>query len=113
MYDKPEVKSRIAVIVTKINSLNLYINLKNIPDQKIIKLIPEINQEIQSLQLQFAEIDAKNRIKMEDGEEDMIRMLDTTRAISVEKPAEVISPQPTQPVNNQNGKRKTFLPIKK
>jgi hypothetical protein len=85
-YNKPEIKSRISAIITKINTLNLYINLKAIPDQKIIKLIPEINQEIQSLQLQFAEIDTKNQIKMEDGEEEMIKMLDTTRAISVESP---------------------------
>ena len=91
-YNKPEIKSRISAVITKINTLNLYINLKNIPDQKIVKLIPEINQEVQSLQLQFAEIDTKNQIKMEDGEEDMIRMLDTTRAISVENSNTVPNP---------------------
>ena len=56
--------------------------MNSIPDQKIVKLIPEINQEVESLQQQFAEIDTKNQIKIEDGEADMIRMLDTTRAIS-------------------------------
>ena len=81
-YNKPEIKSRISAVTTKINTLNLYINLNSIPDQKIVKLIPEINQEVESLQQQFAEIDTKNQIKIEDGEADMIRMLDTTRAIS-------------------------------
>lgn len=108
-YDKPEVKSRIATITTKINTLNLYINLQSIPDQKIVKLIPEINQEIQSLQFQFAEIDKKSQIKIEDGEADMIRMLDTTRAISVEKPQ--VAPSPNNP-QGKNIKRKPFIPIK-
>ena len=85
-YDKPEVKSRIPILQTKINSMDLYINLQTILDKKIIKLIPEINQEIQSLQLQFGKIDQKSQIKMEDGEQDMIRMLDTTRAIPMTKP---------------------------
>jgi hypothetical protein len=99
-YNKPEIKSRISAVVTKINNLNLYINLKAIPEQKILKLIPEINQEVQSLQQQFAEIDTKNQIKMEDGEEDMIRMLDTTRAISVE-PAKAVNNPPAAKFNKK------------
>ena len=88
-YNKPEVKSRISAITTKINSLNLFINLQNIPEKKVIAIIPEINQELQSLQLQFSEIDQKSQIKMEDGEADMIRMLDTTRAIPSTKPNKI------------------------
>jgi hypothetical protein len=79
--------------------------------QKIVKLIPEINQEVESLQQQFAEIDTKNQIKIEDGEADMIRMLDTTRAISVEKNR--VQPQAIQPPSNQpKVKRKSLIPIK-
>lgn len=85
-YNKPEIGSRIAALQTKINSLNLFINLQNIPEEKLVKLIPEINQELQSLQFQFHEIDQKSQIKMEDGEVDMIRMLDTTRAIPSSSP---------------------------
>lgn len=77
----PEVKSRIATIITKINSIDLYINLNQIPDEKIVKLIPEINTEVASLQFQLDEIVRKSNIKIEDGESDMLRMLDTTRAI--------------------------------
>lgn len=81
-YNVPEVRSRIATITTHINSLNLYLHLGIIPEGKVTSLIPAINQELKSVQLQMAEIDQINSIKIEDGEQDMIRMLDTTRAIS-------------------------------
>ena len=75
------VKSRIAVLITQIRSLDLYINLQNIPKEKIIVLIPEINLSIASLEAQFEEIVRKGQIPIEQGETDMIRMLDTSRAI--------------------------------
>ena len=37
--------------------------------------------DINALQLQLGEIDQKNSIKTEEGEADMIKMLDTVRAI--------------------------------
>lgn len=80
-YAIPEIKSRIATITTKVNSINLYIHLNQIPDKKIVQLINEINIEVASLQSQFDEIKRKSEIKIEDGEGDMIRMLDTSRAI--------------------------------
>ncbi len=81
MFALPEVKSRIATINTKINSITLFINLQQIPDSKIVKLVQEINTEVVSLQYQFEEINRKSNIKIEDGESDMLRMLDTSRAI--------------------------------
>ncbi|MGV3697596.1 hypothetical protein [Flavobacterium sp.] len=80
-YDLPEIKSRIAVITTKVNAINLYIHLDQIPDKKIVQVVKEINSEIASMNLQIDEIRRKGEIKMEDGEADMIRMLDTARAI--------------------------------
>lgn len=80
-YDLPEVKSRIAVITTKVNAINLYIHLNQIPAQKIVELVQGINTELASMNAQLDEIKRKGEIKMEDGEADMIRMLDTTRAI--------------------------------
>jgi hypothetical protein len=80
-YDLPEIKSRISVITTKINAINLYINLDQIPDDKIVKLVQEVNVELASLNSQFDEIKRRGEIKIEDGEADMIRMLDTARAI--------------------------------
>lgn len=81
IYNLPEIKSRIAAINTKINSINLYINLNQIPDKKIVKLIQETNTEVASMQFQLEEITRKSNIKLEDGESDMLKMLDTTRAI--------------------------------
>lgn len=80
-FNNPQVKSRIAILTTQINSLDLYMNLDNIPADKVIALITEINMAVASLQLQFEEIVRRDKIPMEQGESDMIKMLDTTRAI--------------------------------
>lgn len=80
-YNLPEIKSRIAVITTKVNGINLYIHLNQIPDKKIVQLVQEINSEVASMQFQLEEIKRKGEIKIEDGEGDMRRMLDTARAI--------------------------------
>ncbi|QBZ97236.1 hypothetical protein [Flavobacterium sangjuense] len=80
-YSIPEVKSRIAVLTTKVNAINLYIHLNQIPDQKIVQLVQEINTEVASMQWQLDEIKRKSEIKTEDGEGDMLRMLDTARAV--------------------------------
>ena len=80
-FNKPEIKSRIAVLITKVNSINLFINLQNIPDQKIVALVSDINTEVASLYRQMDEIVRKSQIPKEEGESDMIRMLDTARAI--------------------------------
>lgn len=80
-YNKPEIKSRIAVLISKINSLNMFINLDEIPDQKVVALVTEINIQLVSLQSQLDEIVRKNTIPKEEGESDLIQMLDTSRAI--------------------------------
>jgi hypothetical protein len=63
------------------NSLNLFIHLDQIPENKIQQLIQEINTEVTAIQTQFDEIKIKSEIKVEDGEGDMLRMIDTARAI--------------------------------
>ncbi|MBC7438966.1 MAG: hypothetical protein H7250_03140, partial [Flavobacterium sp.] len=75
------VKSRISVLTTQIKMLELYMNLQQIPFEKVKLLVPEINLGIGSLNAQFEEITRKQQIPLEKGESDMIRMLDTTRAI--------------------------------
>jgi hypothetical protein len=85
-FDNPQVKSRISIIITQVHQLDLYINLDKIPADKVIAIIPKINKGLESLQAQFQEILRKEKIPMEQGEADMIRMLDTTRAIPSSKP---------------------------
>lgn len=80
-FDKPQVKSRISALLTKINSINLFIHLDAIPEQKVVSLVADVDQEMLSLYRQLDEIVRKSQIPMEEGESDMIRMLDTTRAI--------------------------------
>jgi len=83
--NKPSVKSRIAVLTTQIRSLDLYIHLSNIPEKKVISLIPEINGGVASLQSEFEEIIRKEQIPLEQGESDIIKMRDTARAIRSER----------------------------
>jgi hypothetical protein len=80
-FNGPAIKARITVLITKVNSLDLYINLTQIPDEKVILLISEINEQIQSLQSQMDEITRRSQIQTEVGESDLIKMMDTTRAI--------------------------------
>jgi hypothetical protein len=80
-FNKPEIKSRIAALTTKINSINLFLNIDDIPEQKVVALVAEVSIELESLYRQMDEIVRKSQIPKEEGESDMIRMLDTTRAI--------------------------------
>lgn len=84
-FNNPQVKSRISIIVTQLHQLDLYINLDKIPAEKVIAIIPNVNKGLQSLEAQFQEILRKEKIPMEHGEADMIKMLDTTRAIPSSK----------------------------
>jgi len=80
-FNKPEIKSRVSVLLTKINSIDLFINLDAIPDQKVLASINDANTELNALYREMDEIVRKSEIPKEEGESDMIRMLDTTRAI--------------------------------
>ena len=74
-FDKPEIRSRIMTLSTKIKSLDLYINLDKIPEEKVLKLIPEVNTELTSLEYHMEKIVKKSQIKLEEGEAEMIRSL--------------------------------------
>ena len=80
-YNKPHIKSRISTLITKVRLLDLFIHLDNIPDKKVTKLVAEINLELVSLQRQMDKIVEKSKIPLEEGESDLLKMMDTTRAI--------------------------------
>ncbi len=80
-YNKPQIKSRISTLITKVRLLDLFIHLDNIPDKKVTFLVSEINLELVSLQRQMDKIVEKSRIPLEEGESDLLKMMDTTRAI--------------------------------
>lgn len=81
-FNKPQIKSRVSTLITKVRMLDLYIHLDDIPSEKVLALIPEINMELMSLQNQMDKIVQKNKIPLEEGESELLKMiLDTTRAI--------------------------------
>lgn len=84
--DKPQIKARIATLITKVRLLYLFIHLKDIPESKVVVLVTQINEELTSLQNQMDKIVQKSKIPLEEGESDLIKMLDSSRAIPNEQP---------------------------
>lgn len=80
-FATPQIKARIAILITKVQMLDLYIHLSDIPEQKVIALIPDINEALVALQNQMDKTVRKSKIPLEEGESELLRMLDTTRAI--------------------------------
>jgi hypothetical protein len=104
-FDKPQVKSRIAALNTKIKMLDTFIHLTDVPQNKIKELIPEINEEINALVGQWEEIIIKKRIPREVGEEYLIKALDTARNANPELMMEKMRQQDS--INNSLNKRKS------
>ncbi|REG99018.1 hypothetical protein [Flavobacterium aquicola] len=95
-FDTPQIRSRIATLITQVRMLDLYINLTDISDKKVVKLVAEINIELVSLQRQMDKIVEKSKIPMETGESELLQMImDTTRAIPSGSPM-----MPGNPGNN-------------
>jgi len=94
VFDKPEIRSRLMTLGTKIKSLDLYINLDYIPQEKVLKLIPEVNYELASLQGQMEKIVKKSQIRLEEGEAEMIRSLGRD---SLARPVQKIPSQDKKP----------------
>lgn len=80
-FDKPEVKSRIAALTTKINQINLYLNIREIPAKKISALVADADDAWSALYREMNEIVQKSKIPLEEGESDVIMMQDPSRAI--------------------------------
>jgi len=102
-FDKPQVRSRMGVLITKIKSLYTYMNIETIPAKKVITIIGEITHEMAALQSQLDEIVRIGEIPKEQGEEEMLRALDTTRMANPDvmipklEPAQATPPQSTRP----------------
>ncbi|KOS07183.1 hypothetical protein AM493_14885 [Flavobacterium akiainvivens] len=103
LYDNPAVRTRISVLITKVRLISTFIDAdNNIPADRIIALITDINRESALLLLQFDELVRRSQIRTEQGEEEMIRALDTVRMANPDvmaQPATGTPPrrQPAQP----------------
>nr|WP_294784914.1 hypothetical protein [uncultured Flavobacterium sp.] len=80
-FNQPQIRSRISILITKIKMMDLFIHLNNVPDDKVVFLIQEINKELISLERQMDKIVEKAKIPKEEGEAEFLKMLDTSRAI--------------------------------
>ena len=91
-FNTPQIRSRIATLITQVRMLDLYINLDDISDKKVVKLVAEINLGLVSFQRQMDKIVEKSKIPMEAGESELLQMImDTTRAIQGSSPAAIQS----------------------
>lgn len=95
MFAKPQVYSRLGVLVTKIKDLYTYLNVDVIQDKKVLKLIGETKHEITAVQNQLDEIIRISLIPKEEGEEQMLRALDTTRMANPDRMMQPEQPVPT------------------
>lgn len=96
-FNKPQVRSRIAVLDTKAKSLHTYIALEVVKCEKITKFITEMTQETNALQSQFDEIIRISEVPRERGEAEMLRARDTTRMAN---PDNIPMPSIAEPVNS-------------
>lgn len=78
-FNKPQVRSRIVALQTKILALDTYFSLDIVPHQKVQDLIAAINKEMNAFYMQCEEIVVKSRIPTEIGEPQIISIKDTTR----------------------------------
>lgn len=108
LFNKPQIKSRVSVLITKVRLLDMFIHLDNIPDKKVVQLVGEINKELATLQRQMDIISEKSKIPVEEGEDEMRRMLlDSARAIPNNgmMPNQSVIPASTRTIINPNDAR--------
>ena len=108
LFNKPQIKSRISVLITKVRLLDMYIHLDNIPDKKVVELVSEVNKELATLQRQMDILTEKSKIPVEEGEDEMRRMLlDSARAIpnNPMMPNPSVLPANTRSIINPNDAR--------
>jgi hypothetical protein len=104
-FNITQVRSRLVTLTTKINSLDTYLHLQEIPQKKVFILIDEINSEIKGVYLQMEEIIIKQAIPKEIGEDDMIKALDTSRMASSKAFEESVSKSNTLEEKEKKSKK--------
>lgn len=79
IYNTPDVISRIYLLQTNLNSLEMLLDLDLIPAKEVEVLFLKINKNYQSIVNQFDEILIRKAIPVEIGEQELIQSLDTVR----------------------------------
>lgn len=73
--DKPQIKSRLSAMITKVKALHTFLNLDRIPEKKVVGLITDLNVEIIAIQDQIEEIVRRSHIQKEEGEQEMLNSI--------------------------------------
>jgi hypothetical protein len=71
--NKPQIKSRLSALITKLKALNMFLNVDRIPEKRVITMITDLNLEINAFNDQIEEIVRRSHIPLEDGEATMIQ----------------------------------------
>lgn len=83
IYNTPDVKSRLYLLSTNLNSLEMMMELDIIPAKEVKVLFAKVNKNYQSIVNQFNEILIRKAIPKELGEEKLIQSLDTIKRASL------------------------------
>jgi hypothetical protein len=78
--NKQEVATRFNVLHLQLKNLEMYLNLEKINQQKVLLHINSVNEELLVIEKMINEVALKSKIVKEAGEENIIRLRDTTRA---------------------------------
>ncbi len=73
--NKPQIKTRLVAMITKIKALHTFIHLDQIPEKKVVTLITDLNIELNAFQDQIEEIVRRSHIQKEEGEQEMLNSL--------------------------------------
>lgn len=88
--NKPQIRSRVMALVTKVKALDIFISLDRIPEKKVVELITDLNIEVIAIQDQIEEIVRRSHIQREEGEQEMLNSINGTGSMSAPaKPIEV------------------------
>jgi hypothetical protein len=105
LFDNPAVRTRISVLITKVRLISTFLSAdNNIPASRITGLVADINRESGLLLLQFDELVRRSQIRTEQGEEEMIRALDTVRMANPDamgQPGQMPPPRPSYKTGGQ------------
>jgi hypothetical protein len=73
--NKPQVKIRLAALITKLNALNMFLNIDKIPQERVIQMITDLQLEVNAFNDQIEEIVRRSQIQLEEGEEIMLQQI--------------------------------------
>jgi len=100
--NKPQIKSRLAALITKLKTVNMFLNIDRIPEKRVITMVTDLNLEVNAFNDQIEEIVRRSHIQLEEGEAIMIKNVG----------GKVIEPSPTSPNQLPINELESFEEIK-